>query len=186
MCPRSQPLWDGATSVTTRFPLPGSSVPEDDIQAVLEIPAQGTLHTPFTASLRIRNKHPWRTADIHLQLEPSENFVVSGLRNGVLPILLAGNEDCIVFNLIPMMSGTVRLPTFKLFDRRKETLGVQSDTNLEPQYNGQISVLDSRVQERDARGNEIGLMVEERGENGSVRTIQNVDANPITLFVLPS
>src|SRR5882724_7354642 len=93
----------------TRIPLPPLCPPRDSTDALLELPATGNLHDPLTITLIVRNHHPWRTADLNLQLEPSDHFVVSGLRSGSLPLLLAGSEEHLTFNLIPITCGTVRL-----------------------------------------------------------------------------
>jgi hypothetical protein len=152
------------------------------MDALLELPAAGILHKPITVKLRLRNKHPWRTADIHLQLEPSDNFVVSGLRNGNLPVLLAGSEECLFFNIIPVSCGIARLPTFKLLDRRKET---QERQNHEGVEETKISIIDNRIEERDDGGEEVRLMAHMFEDDGSSR-LRRIDAEGLSMFITPT
>ncbi|KAF8584313.1 hypothetical protein K439DRAFT_1633686 [Ramaria rubella] len=170
------------TRAVTQISLPPLSVPQDSLDALLELQAAGVLHVPITATLIVRNRHPWRTADLHLQLEPSDHFVLSGLRSGSLPVLLAGGEERLAFNLIPISCGTVRLPTFRLLDRRKETRGSQIGEGHEAE---KIPVIDSRLEERNETGEEIRLMVYLSGE-GSVTRLRRVDAEGLSLFITPS
>ncbi|KAF8514641.1 Foie gras liver health family 1-domain-containing protein [Hysterangium stoloniferum] len=165
----------------TRISLPQLSVSQDSMVALLELPAAGVPHLPITIKLRLRNHHPWRTADIHLQLEPSDNFVVSGLRSGNLPVLLAGSEESLSFNIIPVSCGIARLPTFKLFDRRKETQERQSHEGAE---GARIPTIDSRVEERSDGGEEVRLIARVFEDDGSSRS-RRIDAEGLSLFITP-
>jgi hypothetical protein len=167
----------------TRIPLPPLRPPRDTTDALLELPATGKLHEPLTVTLILRNRHAWRTADLHLQLEPSDHFVVSGLRSGSLPVLLAGSEDRLDFNLIPISCGTVRLPTFKLLDRRKDITKRQSAEGAELEK--RVEVVDARLEERNESGEEIRLMVFLPGEGGTGK-LRRVDADGLSMFVLSS
>ncbi|KAF8511539.1 Gryzun, putative trafficking through golgi-domain-containing protein [Gautieria morchelliformis] len=172
----------GAIAVT-RISLPYLSVPRDNVDALLELPADGVLHVPMTITVTIRNRHPWRTADLYLQVEPSDHFVLSGLRSGSLPVLLAGSEEHLGFNLIPVSCGTVRLPTFKFLDRRKEKQ--EQKSGEENEVDKKVPVIDARLQERNEEGEEVRLMVCLPGEGESNR-LRRVDADGLTMFITPS
>ena len=167
----------------TRIPLPPLSIPRDSVDALLELPAAGTLHVPLSVTVKIRNRHPWRTADIYLQIEPSDHFVLSGLRSGSLPVMIAGSEEHLVFNLIPVSCGTVRLPTFKLLDRRKENQERTSGEGNEVEKS--VSLIDARLEERNEEGEEIRLMVclPREGESNRLRRI---DAEGLSMFITPA
>lgn len=141
------------------------------------------LHIPITVTVTIRNRHAWRTADIYLQIEPSDHFVLSGLRSGSLPVLLAGSEEHMSFNLIPISCGTVRLPVFKLLDRRKENEERKSSEGVEGEK--KVSIIDARLEERNEKGEEIRLMVCVPGEGESSR-LRRVDAEGLNMFITPS
>ena len=168
---------------TTCIPLPRLSIPRDSVDALLELPATGMLHVPLSVTIKIRNRHSWRTADVYLQVEPSDHFVLSGLRSGSLPVLLAGSEEHLAFNLIPVSCGTVRLPTFKLLDRRKENQGRESGEGIEVERT--VSVIDARIEERNENGEEIRLMVCLPGEADSSR-LRRIDADGLNMFIIPS
>lgn len=167
----------------SRIPLPRLSIPRDNVDALLELPATGMLHVPLSVTVKIRNRHPWRTADLYLQIEPSDHFVLSGLRSGSLPVLLAGSEEHLVFNLIPISCGTVRLPTFKLLDRRKENQERESGEGNEVEKT--VALIDARLEERNENGEEIRLMVCLRGE-GDTNRLRRVDAEGLNMFITPS
>lgn len=99
----------------------------DNIVALLDVPPQGTLHVPMFLTLTIRNYHPTRSANIVVQLEPDlmDGFVVSGLRNGRVPVLLPGSEEKLFWNIIPIECGFVKVPRIKVTDRRKIIPGSQ-------------------------------------------------------------
>ncbi|KAG6879137.1 hypothetical protein C0992_004954 [Termitomyces sp. T32_za158] len=54
----------------------------------------------------------------HLELEPSDGFIVAGLRSGRLPILMPGDEEKFTWKLIPIECGHVRIPQIKVMDKR--------------------------------------------------------------------
>lgn len=67
----------------------------------------------------MQNRQVARTADLFLQVESSEGFVLAGARQARLPTLLAGTSEDIFYNAIPLMCGRIRLPTFKIVDKRR-------------------------------------------------------------------
>ena len=74
--------------------------------------------------LTTRNNHPSRTAVVTVHLEPdaSDGFVVAGLRSGRVPMLLPGTETTLCWKLIPVECGFVKVPKFKVIDRRKAVI----------------------------------------------------------------
>ena len=98
-------------------------------------------------------------------------------------MLLAGCEEHLVFNLIPISCGTVRLPTFKLLDRRKENQERKSGEGSEGE--NRVSIVDARLEERNEDGEEIRLMVCLPGEGDSSR-LRRVDADGLSMFITPS
>lgn len=97
--------------------------------------------------------------------------------------MLAGSEDRLDFNLIPISCGTVRLPTFKLLDRRKDITKRQSAEGAELEK--RVEVVDARLEERNESGEEIRLMVFLPGEGGTGK-LRRVDADGLSMFVLSS
>ena len=129
-------------------------------------------------SLKIRNLHPSRSANITVQLEPdpSEPFVVSGLRSGRVPILLPGGEEELIWRLIPVECGYVQLPKIKVMDRRIMNTG-------ESEVEGDdVKVVDVRWDRRAAGENEEVIdarrSIESSGGNTGV-------SGATTILVLP-
>jgi trafficking protein particle complex subunit 11 len=130
------------------------------------------LHVPFSLHLTIRNPHPAKSASIVVQLEsePSDGFVVSGLRNGRLPVVLPGSEEKLIWRLIPVECGYVRVPRFKVMDQRANLAHSDGngkpnpdvDTEAEP-----IRVVDIRWDIRKADHEEETVAIG-GGENGTV------------------
>ena len=56
-----------------------------------------------------------------VQLEPDslDGFVVAGVRNGRVPVLLPGAEEVLVWQMVPIECGYLKLPRVKVVDRRK-------------------------------------------------------------------
>ena len=99
---------------TTAILLPELTPPHVGLTIVVDPPAQVMLHQAFTLSVIVRNNDPLRSADLTFTLEPSEGFVVAGLRSGVLPLLLPGTENAVSFSLTAITTGVVKLPVFKV------------------------------------------------------------------------
>lgn len=118
----------------TRIVLPPLEPPQENVVALLDVPAVATLHVPLNLTLLVRNYHPALSANILCQLDTDniDTFVVSGLRNGRLPILLPGAEERVTWRLIPMECGHIRLPNIKVYNRRI-TAPVQSQSSAEGQ-----------------------------------------------------
>ncbi|KAI0943837.1 hypothetical protein AcV7_001818 [Taiwanofungus camphoratus] len=115
------------------FPLPPLRPPNDGLIALLDAPPTAKLHNPIPLRLTIRNRHPIRSANITVHLEPdnADAFVVAGLRSGRMPILLPGGEDSIVWKLIPVECGFVKVPKIRVVDLRKAVDGAHSQSPLD-------------------------------------------------------
>jgi trafficking protein particle complex subunit 11 len=102
--------------------------------------------------LTLRNHHPSRTASLAVQLEPdaADAFLVAGQRSARVPTLLPGAEAKLVWSLVPIECGFVRVPKIRVVDRRKA--GPISSTEEEPlavEDEGiPVRVVDLRRQER--------------------------------------
>lgn len=121
ICARILEHGDHGSKAISYFPLPALRPPSDTLVALLDVPPKATLHTPISISLTIRNYHPTRAANVTVHLEPDslDAFVVSGVRNGRVPVLLPGSEEKLVWRMIPIECGYVKLPRIKVIDRRK-------------------------------------------------------------------
>jgi trafficking protein particle complex subunit 11 len=116
--------------------------------ALLDAPSKAKLHEPITLTLRIRNNRTTRTASIVIQLEPdpTDGFVVAGLRQGQLPVLLPGAEEVVRWKLIPVECGFVKVPKIKVTDRRKVD-GATTDGEVEGEGEP-VKIVDVRAAER--------------------------------------
>jgi len=148
----------GALAVS-RFPLPPLRPPVDELIALLDVPPTAQLHVPIELRLIVRNRHPSRSANIVVQLEPdgSDGFVVAGLRSGRMPILLPGGEESITWKLIPVDCGFVKLPRLKVSNRRKAGAVAQAAAGqaVEVETDGDIvKIVDVRWDHRSESGEE--------------------------------
>jgi trafficking protein particle complex subunit 11 len=140
----------------SHFNLPSLRPPVENLIALLNIPPMAKLHKPMPVELTVRNRHPSRSANCVVQVDtdPSDAFILAGLRSGRLPILLPGGEEKLSWQLIPLECGLVRLPKITVVDRRKahtpegevETMGEM------------VKVVDVRWDERDAEGADPALV----------------------------
>ncbi|KAG2153198.1 Gryzun, putative trafficking through golgi-domain-containing protein [Suillus clintonianus] len=111
----------------TRFALPTLMISQEGLIALLDIPSFAKLHVSTPIHLTVRNRHSSRSANVtvSLDLDPSDAFIVAGLRNGRLPILLPGSEEKLSWNLIPIECGHVKVPRIKVMDVRGVALPSQ-------------------------------------------------------------
>lgn len=146
----------------------------------MSVPPSAKLHVPISMRLKIRNRHPSRSANITIQLEPepSDAFVVSGLRSGRVPILLPGGEEELSWRLIPVECGYVQVPKIKVVDRRAKGLG-EAETEGE-----MIKVVDLRWDRREAGEPEIDSTVLRRSIDSSNEGAM-ADGGAIAILVLP-
>ena len=136
----------GLLTVTT-FYLPTLQRPPDGLVALLKTPPVATLHVPTQLTLLIRNYQKTRSANItvHLEADGQDGFVVAGLRNGRIPILLPGTEEKIVWQLIPIETGYLKLPNIRIVDRRRTLLQGSGETHSEGEV---VRVVDVRTDHR--------------------------------------
>jgi len=107
------------TWTTSSLSLPPLRPPLDTIIGILSIPPSAQLHRPFAAVLTVQNRSTSRAADLILQTEASDAFVVAGPRMSRLPTLLPWSSVEVRLNLVPLLCGTRKLPMFKVYDRRQ-------------------------------------------------------------------
>lgn len=130
----------------TRFALPTLMIPQDELIALLDVPSFAKLHASTPIHLTIRNRHPSRSAHVSvtLDLDPSDAFVVAGLRNGRLPILLPGSEEKLSWKLIPIECGYVKIPRIKVMNVRRAALPSQGGAEVDVEGEA-VKVIDVRA-----------------------------------------
>ncbi|KAG9036541.1 hypothetical protein FRB95_008596 [Tulasnella sp. JGI-2019a] len=172
------------TWTISHLALPSLSPPTDHIIGIVSVLPSARLHQPFTLVLRIQNRSFSRTADLILQTEASDAFVAAGPKSSRLPTLLPTSSVDIRFNLVPLMCGSRRLPTFKVFDRRRSgpppapTLG---DASADTVVLERVQVIDEHMDARSEDGTDLLLFVE--GSRAPGQLDQKKDG--ITILVLP-
>lgn len=132
----------------TRFALPTLMIPQDELIALLDVPSFAKLHASTPIHLTVRNRHSSRSANVSvtLDLDPSDAFVVAGLRNGRLPILLPGSEEKLSWKLIPIECGYVKIPRIKVMNVRRAALPSQGGVSTEVDVEGEaVKVIDVRA-----------------------------------------
>jgi hypothetical protein len=124
-------------------------IPQDELIALLDVPSFAKLHVSTPIHLTVRNRHSSRSANVSvtLDLDPSDAFIVAGLRNGRLPILLPGSEEKLSWKLIPIECGYVKIPRIKVMDVRRAALpsqgvGVSTEVDVEGEA---VKVVDVRA-----------------------------------------
>ncbi|KII95624.1 hypothetical protein PLICRDRAFT_662357 [Plicaturopsis crispa FD-325 SS-3] len=144
---------DRGPRATSRFLLPSLQPPTDGLIALLHVPPTAKLHTPIPMRLTVRNRHPTRSANVVVQLQPdpSDGFIVAGLRSGRVPTMLPRTEERLTWQIIPVECGYVPVPRIKVMDKRKAiasahgAAGPNSDAESEGQV---IKVIDVRWDQR--------------------------------------
>jgi len=160
---RILPRGERGSLSTSRFSLPPLRPPTDGLVALLDTPPIAKLHTPLTIRLTIRNGHPSRSANVTVHLEPegTDGFVVAGLRSGRVPILLPGSEEHVLWRLVPIECGYVRVPRIRVVDRRRSVEQAQlqgAQGTLESELDA-VRVVDVRWDVKDASASGEGLRV---------------------------
>ncbi len=152
----------------TSILLPNLRPPNLGTIVLLEPPTTARLHVPFTLAVRLRNNDLRHASELSLSLEPSEGYVVAGLRTGSLPLLLPGTEQTLLFNLIPIMAGLTRLPVFRVSQRVAErTVGGSPRASIDGEAKKStigeqfIEVLDMRWHEMDETGGNMRFFVQD-------------------------
>ncbi|KAI5120282.1 hypothetical protein M0805_005339 [Coniferiporia weirii] len=174
---------------TTRIGLPILKPPPDGLIALLHVPPLARLHQPFMLELVVLNHHPTRTAcpAVSLDLEPSESFVVAGIRNGRLPTLIPGAEERVIWRLIPLECGpAVLLPKIRVMDRRRLVEAAESSAGV-PQGDtvpdDEVPVIDVRWDRRGSDGSDALRNSQDIPEGGGPRK-SNTDLR-FTVVVSP-
>jgi hypothetical protein len=151
---------------------------------LIEPPAIAKLHVPFTLPVKLWNGNRYRTAELSFFLEPTDGFVVAGLKSATLPLLLPGTAEELVFNVVPINVGILRLPNFKVTLRtspqkaQEESDPRRSTDTLGGTGNGEIvEPIDMRWDERDAEG----VKVYRTETDGTVRQVDG----SMSLLVIP-
>ncbi|KAH7910026.1 Gryzun, putative trafficking through golgi-domain-containing protein [Hygrophoropsis aurantiaca] len=167
---------DRGPTTSTRFPLPSLAPPRDELIALLSVPSIAKLHTPVSMELTIRNHHPSRSANVEvaLALDPLDGFIVAGLRSGRIPVLLPGGEEKLLWRLIPMECGYVKVPEIKVTDRR----GMGSEVETEGIV---VKVVDVRLDWRKITDDGSPIADAAVTENSSQKEQSGVS----TILVLP-
>jgi trafficking protein particle complex subunit 11 len=150
------------------------------------------LHQPTQMKLVIRNRHPSKTAHIvvSVDVDNSDGFIVSGVRSGRAPVLLPGAEAEMLWSLLPLECGYVRLPRIRVTDRRKPFVSA-GDQSAPPGHNPEadwpgetVKVVDLRWDSRNGEGEE--SLVQRRN---SLDTESSEEENTLpqtgTILVLP-
>jgi len=151
---------------------------------LIEPPAIAKLHVPFTLPVKLWNGNQNRTAEFSFFLEPTDSFVVAGLKSATLPLLLPGTAEELVFNVVPLTVGVCQLPNFKVTLR---TLPQRGQEENDPQRStdtlggtGAVEIVESvdmRWDERDAEG----VRIYRTEADSSVRQIDG----SMSLLVIP-
>lgn len=162
----------------TRFALPTFMIPQDELIALLDVPSFAKLHASTPIHLTVRNRHSSRSANVSvtLDLDPSDAFVVAGLRNGRLPILLPGSEEKLSWKLIPIECGYVKIPRIKVMNVRRVALPSQGGVSTEVDVEGEVvKVIDVRADWNATRA--------QSADDSAVAILQQDGAS--TILVLP-
>ncbi|KAF9228502.1 hypothetical protein BS17DRAFT_773840 [Gyrodon lividus] len=164
----------------TRFSLPPLRPPRDGLIAMLTVPTTAKLHTPVPMHLTVRNRNTARSAVVTASLEPHslDGFVVAGLRSGRLPLILPGAEEKLIWNLIPIECGLVRVPSIKVIDHRKALPATDDGAGASAETEGEVvKVIDVRFDRRKV--DEVEVAVDE------VEARSAGQANTSAILVLP-
>ncbi|KZT21090.1 hypothetical protein NEOLEDRAFT_1244812 [Neolentinus lepideus HHB14362 ss-1] len=150
---RILPTGEFGPSTASRFPMPSLRPPAEGLIALVDVPSTAKLHTPVLLRLTVRNGQLSRSANVTVQLEPdpSDGFIATGLRSGRLPILLPGAEETILWQLIPLECGFVKLPIIKVMDMRKVTSRDQGESKPDGEP---VKVVDIRWESKSEDGSE--------------------------------
>ncbi|KAK7036442.1 hypothetical protein VNI00_011639 [Paramarasmius palmivorus] len=180
---RVLPTGELGAQATSTFTPPPLQPPVDGLIALLDVPPHAKLHQPTTLALTIRNRQISRSANITVQLEPdpADGFIVAGLRNGRIPLLLPGAEERLVWKLIPVECGNVKLPKLKVYDRRKAIASAQGlagpDSEVETE-GVPVKIVDLRTEQKVAAPRELG-------EDGNGQVLSIDESKIVGVLVLP-
>lgn len=108
--------------------------------ALLRVPAVGRLHQPLIIDLILRNESQVRTADVSVSIavgagpgigeaeneagggqriqQQQPQFVLAGIKNARVGVVLPGEEMKLVWVLVPLECGYLDVPRVRVLDRR--------------------------------------------------------------------
>ncbi len=173
------------------FALPPLKPPTEGLIALLDIPNTAKLHYPVAIHMTVRHRHPTRSANIVVQLEPeaTDGFVAAGLRHGRLPILLPRTEEKLTWNLIPVECGFVKMPRIKVTNRRV-VIDAQAHSGATQGFEDDAEVVEVVDLRWDRRFQEAAVVAEAGGDTVDAAKVQGnsgsqrYNAGP-SLLVLP-
>lgn len=145
------------SSASTHLLLPLLCLPQEGLVALMNIPSTAKLHAPIQMQLTVRNRNTTRSAIVTVALDPHplDAFVVAGLRSGRLPVILPDGEETIVWNLIPIECGMVRVPHVKVVDHRKALPAADDPSSASTDADGvPVPVVDTRFERWTSDGSE--------------------------------
>ncbi|KAG6382017.1 Gryzun, putative trafficking through golgi-domain-containing protein [Boletus reticuloceps] len=139
---------------STYIPLPLLRPPRETLVALLSVPATAKLHTPNPIHLTVRNRRGSRSAviSVALDLQPSDGFVVAGLKSGRLPLVLPGTEERVTWNVIPIECGYVKVPRVKVMDHRRGGGGEEGAAGEKEGEGEVVRVVDVRFERWEGEG----------------------------------
>lgn len=91
---------------------------------------------------------------VTLDPQPSDGFVVAGLRSGRLPLVLPGAEERVTWNVIPIECGYVKVPRVKVMDHRRGEGGALGASGEKEQEGEAVRVVDVRYEQWGEEGQE--------------------------------
>ncbi|KAF8549955.1 hypothetical protein OG21DRAFT_1420431 [Imleria badia] len=146
---------------STHIPLPLLCPPRESLVALLRVPATAKLHIPVPIHLTVRNRHASRSAVISVTLDPqpSDAFVVAGLRSGRLPLVLPGAEESVTWNVIPVECGYVKVSRVRVMDHRRGEGEKEGAAGEKEQEGEVVRVVDVRYEQwrEDGEGGQVDM-----------------------------
>ncbi|KAK0539465.1 hypothetical protein OC834_000020 [Tilletia horrida] len=104
------------------IPLPPIVAPPTPAVTITLLPPSVVrLGQPFLVRALVKNEQPFRTADVRLEVESSDNFVFAGARRMTIPALLPRSERQVVWRLMARHAGLAALPRVRAEDWRAKT-----------------------------------------------------------------
>lgn len=118
-----------------------------------------------------------------MQLEPdaSDAFLIAGQRKALVPMLLPGAEAQLVWSLIPMECGFVRVPKIQVVDKRKAGLAASSSDDESPATEEEgtpVQVFDLRREERV----EVEVVDSDETPGGTPRDVNVGSIGPVLIL----
>jgi hypothetical protein len=133
------------TATTAEGDDEGNSIGKNDrnvygLVALLQVPPTGRLHEPMSVALVVRNESLVRTGNVSVSVgmggasgsggeaetdggvgasgSQQQQFVVAGIKNGRLGVVLPGEEVRVEWVVVPLECGYLKVPRVKVLDWR--------------------------------------------------------------------